>query len=101
MYISATEGFKLGYRRDIEAESAQNKAQNVVIGMPTVKVSTSRNQETSLAGSTTSTPRRSSGTERGPQPPSTPGTPMAKLFSSPSAATAEQHPYVLICLGYL
>jgi hypothetical protein len=42
VYISATEGFKLGYGSDIEAESAENKAKNVVMGMSTVKITNSR-----------------------------------------------------------
>ena len=91
VYISATEGFNLGYGSNIEAQSAENKAKNFVIGRPTVKVSTSQIQEKSLAGSTTSTARRSSGTEPDPQPLSPPSTPVAKLFASPSAASADQH----------
>ena len=41
-YISATEGFKLGYGGDIEAEGAEAKAKNAVMSMPTVKIITQR-----------------------------------------------------------
>ena len=45
VYISATEGFRLGYGSDIEAEGAEGKAKNIVMGLPAAKIVTERVRE--------------------------------------------------------
>ena len=89
-YISATEGFKLGYGSDIEAEGAEAKAKNAVIimSMPTVKIITQRAREPN-SGSAHNTPQKSSnGTTPGSGPPSTPRT---ELFPSPHSSSSSTH----------
>ena len=89
VYISPTEGFRLGYGSDIEAEGAEGKAKNIVMGLPTVKIVTQRVRETAAVSPATSTPRRSSG---GTEPGSLPSTPVAELFPTPpESLEAERH----------
>ena len=84
-YISATEGFKLGYGSDIEAEGAEGKAKNAVMSMPTVKIVTQRVREPN-SRTAHSTPQKSSnGTDPGSAPPPTP---RAELFLSPNLGHA-------------
>ena len=63
VYISATEGFRLGYGSDIEAEGAEGKAKNIVMGLPTVKIVTQRVREAAAVSPATSAPRSSWGAE--------------------------------------
>ena len=84
-YVSATEGFRLDFGSDVEAEAAETKAKNVVMNFPTVKIVTKRVQGENTQSPAINTPQKS--TEAGSASPTTPTT---RLFTSPpSSCSAE------------